>query len=699
MREDRGMPLRFGVDDEDEFYEAKDQLLAQLEEALGDDGDPEVVGNAGLLLDWRWGYSTGELDHYDRIELETYLLDWCPRKVSVDPGGYRAIIQGARTLILHLALTNAWRGGPVQPLLGYLDEVEPRFLDSMADPSKFGMAKGLFMGPGLSGPDIDLDDPDAIQAAMDRFNSQSFDERKAITDPLLDRMASGGIRNEDELAELLAEQAVDLPKTPAPDPALVAEQAAAAPFVRQLVAVADYLGKGKALTQTGNPKLVDARALVELFETGDDTEHTFGDTTTKVRSANELPNLQLVLDVAIGADALSDDPKKLWVEPDWAERPPLEQCEALLDAYLWMGPIEGRSPTNFMANIDGLLDAGILHWMVPVFLTGEMPVDTIVEQCLDVLDSDPEPLARVFDPEEFRRLIVTDRVEMALDAMERCGVLTWTGFELAPREYGSGFDRVGGVVHMTELGRHLLPDHLLGVGYRARTAIDLRAATAAEVVDELDDAIDLDPATAWSSWRPDEAPEAKFDSVLQVLVTGDSPAQRLGAVSLLAQAPIEVRRSGVVPLLDTPHVAYALMVLDPPDGVTSPEGDPSGMDAEADTDGDAGTGAGADVGPAMMIDGRSTDELMIELGPDLALPPMVDMLALQLEADPDDFIDQLGEFMPPEALVDLLTVLWRVPGPDSLALLEHIGRHHPDKATAKSARKAVVQHRSRHGSQ
>jgi len=56
------MPLRFGVDDEDEFYEAKDQLLAQLEEALGDDGDPEVVGSAGLLLDWRWGYSTGELD-------------------------------------------------------------------------------------------------------------------------------------------------------------------------------------------------------------------------------------------------------------------------------------------------------------------------------------------------------------------------------------------------------------------------------------------------------------------------------------------------------------------------------------------------------------------------------------------------------------------------------------------------------------
>ena len=201
------MPLRFGVDDEDEFYEAKDQLLAQLEEALGDDGDPEVVGSAGLLLDWRWGYSTGELDHYDRIELEAYLLDWCPRKVSVGPEGYRPIIQGARALILHLALTNAWRGGPVQPLLGYLDEVEPRFLDAMADPSKFGMAKGLFMGPGLSGPDIDLDDPDAIQAAIDRFNSQSFDERVAITDPLLDRMASGGIRNEDELAEVLAEQA------------------------------------------------------------------------------------------------------------------------------------------------------------------------------------------------------------------------------------------------------------------------------------------------------------------------------------------------------------------------------------------------------------------------------------------------------------------------------------------------------------
>ena len=46
---------------------------------LGLDVDPSDLG---LLLDWKESYGDGRLGRWRRHELEQFLLDWCPAKLS-----------------------------------------------------------------------------------------------------------------------------------------------------------------------------------------------------------------------------------------------------------------------------------------------------------------------------------------------------------------------------------------------------------------------------------------------------------------------------------------------------------------------------------------------------------------------------------------------------------------------------------------
>lgn len=673
------MRLEFGVDDEDEFHHAKDRLLDELTEALGPAADLEVVGDAGLLLDWRWGYSTGELDRFDRSDLAEFLLQWCPRKVSTGPEGYRPIVEGARTWIRFLVDTGRWRGGPTETLLSFLDEVEPDFFAAMSDPSNFGMAKGMFMGPALAGADLDLDDPASVQAAIDRFNALPLEERRAQTDPFMGGPGATGGRGSDPIAaaaalvESIRANAVDLPRTPPPDSDAAARVAAAAPLIVQIDALAEALPDGIALTAKGNPKLAPARTLAEGLGTDDLLDRSTRVRTRSFRSADELPHLLFLLDVMYQAGALEGSRTRLRLDPDWLSLDPRNRCADLLDAVLALGPITHRAPTEFLAELDSLLDAGILHWLTPAFILGERPFDDIVEECLAVVTDEYVP--RAYARPEARREVVCDRVAWALDALERCGVIEWRDSTLSTSWMGTT-DRVDGTVVVTELGRLLLPDHLLDIGMRVRTRTELREATATEVVDELDDTVDLAPEQAWAQWWPDADPADKVDAVIDVLAGADAAVRRLGAVALLTAAPFPARRR-VESLLDGPLAGYASMALRTDD---EPAGTPP-MLADVDVHLDAERTLDAD--------------LPLDAEPHVVLAPVVDLLWLQLDGDPDDLVAQFEQLADDGAVDAVLDSMWRVPTAEALEVLEFLGREHPDKAVAKAARTAAFKYRSR----
>lgn len=454
--------LNFSEGDSDEYWNEKDALLDDLRDRLGPDADAEVVGDAGLLLDWTVNYGDGDLSRYSVQDLDEYLLEWCPRKVSAGPAGYLPIIAGAKEWITHLVLTDQWTGGPVQPLLKRLDKIVPEFLDAMSDPANFGMAKGMFMGPALSGADIDFNDPESLTAAMDAFNALPIEERRAATDQFMGPgsphdMARGG---PGPASGGPGGDPIQLPPTPSPDFEAAAAQASVAPLITQLAAVREYLGpKGVKLTATGNPKLVDAKALRDIFDTDDRWERGFPGNVRPVRSADELPHLQYLLAVAEGVGAIGSDGRTLSAEPGWESVEPLDRCSMLVNVATELGltrtPFQGGAVSFFDA-MAALLDVGALHLVVPAYLTGEVAYDEMLDLAVETVAGDLDGHLPKYIDENNLRVMVDQDLSRCMDILQRCGVVERVGAEMVQQPYSSSLVQAGGTVTMSDLGRLLM---------------------------------------------------------------------------------------------------------------------------------------------------------------------------------------------------------------------------------------------------
>ncbi|MEU3097038.1 plasmid pRiA4b ORF-3 family protein [Streptomyces sp. NPDC006967] len=68
--------------------------------------------------------------------------------------------------------------------------------------------------------------------------------------------------------------------------------------IEQVRALVGWVGAGRKLTQTGRVTLADARALVEILDTGDRMDPVIGDRTFKTKSSEELYHLTLLVEWA-----------------------------------------------------------------------------------------------------------------------------------------------------------------------------------------------------------------------------------------------------------------------------------------------------------------------------------------------------------------------------------------------------------------
>lgn len=86
------------------------------------------------------------------------------------------------------------------------------------------------------------------------------------------------------------------------------------------------------------------------------------------------------------------------------------------------------------------------------------------------------------------------------------------------------------------------------------------------------------------------------------------------------------------------------------------------------------------------------DTFHLDADPLRALHRMVDSLALTLDAvNPD----ALAAHLPAKSSAGPVGDMWRFDHPRVREVLEVIGRHHPDKALAKTARRSLAKLRSR----
>ena len=249
-------------------------------------------------------------------------------------------------------------------------------------------------------------------------------------------------------------------------------------------------------------------------------------------------------------------------------------------------------------------------------------------------------------------LDVTVALRMALifDLLVWVGVVEWSGRERIDERYG--FSRWGhGVVRLTPLGHQVVPGQIAEAGYRLRSIPDLTTAPAADLIDALTvAALDVDDVV--TDWRPDVPAAERARMLVDAIVAAGSAGERLkGFAALRAVGPRDAAPL-VRQLLDSPVAGHAASFL--------------------------------------LQNGVATDA---EVGMFLDVGPMIDILATVLD-EPESMCELFSNSMREFDALEMIESMWRHPQPETLAVLETLGRHLPDKQLAKAARKAVFRHRS-----
>lgn len=193
--------------------------------------------------------------------------------------------------------------------------------------------------------------------------------------------------------------------------------------------------------------------------------------------------------------------------------------------------------------------------------------------------------------------------------------------------------------------------HIRSAGYDFPTIEDLSTAEAEDLVNiALADDADLD--TLLPRWRPDESTSQRASALAAFAMEAELPEQRLTAMALLGQLePVADVEPAVRQMLDSSSAGHATLFL--------------------------------------LEHGLATVD---ELGSFMDIAPMVDVLATAL--DEPSVLCEL--FVQADEHVDggLLEELWRHDQPETIEILDTLGRHLPDKKMAKACRKAAIRHRS-----
>ena len=156
------------VEDEDGFQRVMEQLLRELEQHARAKYPPGSVvwehGDfvASTMLEWKGGYDDGRLGHWTRAALAEYLLDYFPRKVSVDEDTLAAVPECVCAFLEFLDARGSLSGDPLEELAEACGELVDEFRERARDRSNWGLAKSMFMRMHAEG--VDTDAPGAIDA-------------------------------------------------------------------------------------------------------------------------------------------------------------------------------------------------------------------------------------------------------------------------------------------------------------------------------------------------------------------------------------------------------------------------------------------------------------------------------------------------------------------------------------------------------
>lgn len=422
---------------------------------------------------------------------------------------------------------------------------------------------------------------------------------------------------------------------PVPDDAALDDLASGVELLRRVDALARAIdGDGVNLTKAGNLTVADGKRLAAIIGTDDVVEG--------IRSSAELRELFATSQVAAQAGAIEFAGNRMKTAPSWAARPPRERWRAVADAMLWLGPATMRFGADHMGPamlVDLADDAAIT--LLPLLWEADepLPVELLVSIFDEAGHSVPETARLRELPGDLVGDICRDRVNDIIDAIVAAGI-------------GVVDD---GMVHMTDGGAWSIAPTLSAAGC---DVVDARAVAAMSAGVLLDLVVDRDESVEtilplWTTGRSDD--DAARQLVDELRERPEPARVGLGFTMLGHLGPGAV--DAVASARDSalaPHVSLFL------------------LSAEV---------IERDEVPFEHVMWAGIDTLLATA--DLGTPADVieSLLGDVIHAGPIVFLDDVAACGHPRAG----------------ELLELIGRHHPDKAVAKYARKVAHRWRTSEG--
>lgn len=640
-----GMRLQVGGADESTFRSAATAALAafgawQRRLGVAEEEAERVCAEVDLALDWKWSYADGDLGWWRSEHVAEFLLEWCPRKLSVFGADAHSIPSSLASFVAFLADAGLLAKGssPLGEVQQFAAALAGPFTAAMDDPSQFGMAKSLVAAARDDG--VDLSDAGQAEDWMAAFNARPEDERRRIIpDPAT-------VRSRPQLAPVAL-----------PADEEVAASRAAAPVLAMFAELAAFVDTGRRLTQKGNLNLADARALVERLGTGDVVDERIGQRTFRTRSAAELPRLRHVFAWAKKAGVVRVAHGKVMATRRGLAMAsdPAGCFDRSLDALMAAGPLSSqRLPDRWGAwpDVDALLDRLCVHLLIgPYVVQRPVPIDELAGLAADaVLDAFVFPS---LDDDHVVRRVTIDVTDM-IDALALAGVVERSGLDDDAFEE-VGRRRLGGSVSLTPAGVVAVRRLLAAAGYDPPVAGRFARSTAAELLVGTEGE---DFPVFWAellAWRRRRSPNEAVRELAAAAAGLDDPALRNLALAAMAD-------------IGGPEAEAAVRTLTSDPGVR-----------------------GAALCWLVDCDYEAPEVVFIPDEPG----PFVDVLAHRLiKGGPEAMVATLELAGNHEAQIAVLKPLWRSPSPATEAVLVALGDNHPTKVVAKAARRVAFQRRS-----
>ena len=141
----------------------------------------------GLMGDFRAFYLDADLSGWEADDLDEFLFDWVPRKVSLADEEVDGFPEAVADTLCFLGATGRLGEREAEALAERALGSGEKLAEAMADPAKAGPSRLLFEAMAADG--VEIGDADAMQTWLEEFNARPFEERDDVLGPALEPLA------------------------------------------------------------------------------------------------------------------------------------------------------------------------------------------------------------------------------------------------------------------------------------------------------------------------------------------------------------------------------------------------------------------------------------------------------------------------------------------------------------------------------